>query len=148
MNEIKEIVDQSKEMLDTTLTGDEQKVAEILRSVQDKEIPFLNYNDENSLSCIITLCYLSARDDYDIKRESMSGKGFCDYLFIPKRKNKSYPPIILELKCNKSVENALQQIKDKNYIQEVSAFDEVLLVGINYDKKTKQYTCLIEKNQN
>ena len=52
--------------------------------VHDREIPFLKYNDENALSCVVTLCYLYARKDYRIEREEKSGKGFCDYLFYPK----------------------------------------------------------------
>lgn len=143
MNEIKEIVNYSKEMLEATLACDEKKVAEILEYVHEKEIPFLQYNDENSLSCIITLCYLYARNSYDIKREEKSGKGYCDYMFIPKKDGK--PVIIIELKYDKSAKNAIQQIKSKNYIQEVRYYDEILLVGINYDKKIKKHTCIIEK---
>ena len=143
MNEIKDIVERSREMLEATLACDEHKVAEILEYTHDQEIPFLQYNDENSLSCVITLCYLYAREDFIITREEKSGKGYCDYLFVPKTHDA--PAIILELKCNKSAEDALQQIKGKNYIQKVMDYSEVLLVGINYDKKTKEHSCLIEK---
>ena len=69
MMEVKEIVDQSKAMLEATLAGDAEKVAQILEAVHDREIPFLQYNDENALSCVITLCYLYARKDYWIERE-------------------------------------------------------------------------------
>lgn len=90
MGEVKEIVKQSKEMLEATLTGDEDKVASILEEIHDREIPFLNYNDENSLSCVITLSYLKARDYYGIQRESKSGKGYVDYLFLPESIHQSY----------------------------------------------------------
>lgn len=90
MGAIKNIVDHSKEMLTATLEGNKTKVAEILEYVHDREIPFLNYTDENSLSCVITLCYLAAREDYIIEREMASEKGFCDYLFIPKKAKTSY----------------------------------------------------------
>ncbi len=143
MGEIKEIVDSSKMMLEATLAMDERKVAELLETVHDREIPFLNYNDENSLSCIITLCYLYARKDYHIVREEKSGKGYCDYLFYP-RKNKG-TAIILELKVNNTAEYAIRQIKQKNYIQKAAEFDSVLLVGIAYDKVQKVHGCLIEK---
>ncbi|WP_049945603.1 AAA family ATPase [Candidatus Stoquefichus massiliensis] len=142
MGGVKKIVDQSKAMLEATINQDEEKVAEILESVHDQEIPFLNYNDENSLSCVITLCYLYARNDYDITREDRSGKGYVDYLFIPKKKHK--PAIVLELKYNKSVKEALEQIKKKNYIDKVKDYQEILLVGINYDGK-KHHECMIEK---
>lgn len=147
MGEVKEIVDRSKEMLNATLDCDEKKVAEILEVVHDKEIPFLKYNDENALSCVITLCYLYARRDYTIEREVKSGKGYCDYLFLPKKAGK--PAIILELKVGKSCEEAIAQIKEKDYLQKVRDYKavlctEVLLVGINYDSE-KHHKCLIDR---
>lgn len=140
--ELKEIVDRSREMLKATLNGEEQKVASILEAVHDREIPFLQYHDENSLSCVLTLCYLSARNEYHMEREAKSGKGYCDYLFLPKNPGK--PAIILELKMGRSCEEALAQIKEKNYMQKAENCREILLVGINYDKK-KHHTCKIEQ---
>lgn len=142
MGEVKQIVDRSKEMLKATLSGDEKRVAQMLAEVNDREIPFLQYNDENSLSCVITLCYLAARDEYLVEREAKSGKGFCDYLFLPKRSGR--PAMILELKVDRSCEEAIDQIKEKGYMEKVPAGHEVLLVGINYSKKTKEHTCKIE----
>jgi hypothetical protein len=142
MGEVREIVEQSKDMLEATLALDENKVAAILEEVHDREIPFLNYHDENSLSCVITLCYLYARKDYHIEREQKSGKGYCDYIFFPRKAGK--PAIILELKVGKSAEKAIEQIKEKDYLQKVRSFGAVILVGINYDEK-KHHTCKIEK---
>lgn len=143
MGEVKKIVDDSREMLEATLNCDGRKVAEMLETVHDREIPFLNYHDENSLSCVITLCYLYARKDFWIKREEKSGKGYCDYLFYPKKGGK--PAIILELKADDSAENAIIQIKRKNYLQKVEGCAEILLVGIAYSKKEKAHHCIIEK---
>lgn len=141
MGAVKKIVDQSREMLEATIHRNEAKVIEILESVHDQEIPFLQYNNENSLSCVVTLCYLYARDYYEITREAKSGKGYVDYLFKPLENG---PAIVLELKYNKSASDAIQQIKNKNYIQEVEKYDEILLVGINYDEE-KRHECIIEK---
>ncbi len=142
MGGIKEIVNRSREMLDATLACDENKVAEILEQMHDEEILFLQYGDENSLSCVITLSYLYARKMYYIEREAKAGKGYCDYLFIPKKADN--PAIILELKSGKSCEEAISQIKERNYIQRLAPYGEVLLVGINYDRD-KKHTCKIEK---
>lgn len=142
MGEVKEIVDRSKEMLAATLSGEEKKVASMLEEVHDREIPFLKYGDENALSCVITLCYLSARDSYMVEREAKSGKGYCDYLFIPKKD--SDPAIIMELKVGGTCEEALAQIKDRNYLQKVAHCREILLVDINYDKE-KHHECRIER---
>ena len=140
MGELKSIVEQSKEMLEATLSCDNDKVALLLENVHDREIPFLQYNDENALSCVITLCYLYARKDYYIEREAKSGKGYCDYLFLPKQHTK--PAIILELKVDTSCEDALQQIKDKNYLQKAKGHaNEVIIVGISYDRVSKKHTC-------
>lgn len=95
------------------------------------------------MSCVITLCYLAARNDYEITREDKSGKGYVDFLFTPKISG--YPAIILELKYNKSAEYAIKQIKEKGYIEKVKDIEECLFVGINYSKKDKKHTCMIEK---
>lgn len=142
MGEVKAIVEQSKEILKATLDEDEAKVAVLLEEVHDREIPFLNYKDENSLSCVITLCYLAARDDYDMEREAKSGKGYCDYLFLPRRPE--LPAIILELKVNSTAEAAIKQIKEKHYLQKAERYAEVLLVGISYDQD-KHHTCRIQR---
>lgn len=142
MGAVKAIVEQSREMLQATLSCDEVRTAEILEEIHDREIPFLSYGDENSLSCVITLCYLAARDRYWIEREVKSGKGYCDYLFIPKKKGD--PAIVLELKVGRSCEEAIAQIKERNYIQKVKNCKEILLVGINYDKE-KRHSCRIER---
>ena len=142
MGGIAEITNQSKRVLQATINKDGEGVAQFLEQVHDQEIPFLVYNDENSMSCVITLCYLYARTYYQISREEKSGKGYVDYLFKPTKEG--YPAIILELKYDKSAEEAIKQIKDKNYIEQVKEYHEILLVGINYDKKSKHHTCIIE----
>lgn len=142
MGGIQEIVAESKNMLHATLNGDAERAADILEQVHDREIPFLQYGDENSLSCVITLCYLYARKDYRIEREVKSGKGYCDYIFYPKKTGS--PAIVLELKVGHSCEDALDQIKEKHYLQQVKQYQHVLLVGINYDGK-KRHFCKIEE---
>ncbi len=40
----------------------------------------------------------------------------------------------------------MQQIKEKQYLDSVLDYTgDILLVGINYDKKTKEHQCLIER---
>ena len=142
MGAVAKIVKQSEHVLDATLAKDSDTVAQYLEAVHDHEIPFLKYNDENSMSIVITLCYLYAREYYDIVREDKSGKGYADYLFTPKKKQ--YPPIILELKYDKSAKDAIDQIYERHYIDKVKDYKEILLVGINYDKKAKHHECIIE----
>jgi RecB family endonuclease NucS len=78
-------------------------------------------------------------------REMQAGKGYADIIFIP-RKNNLNPAIIVELKWDKSAETAMEQIKEKNYPDCFKDYKgDVLLVGINYDKDSKEHSCKIEK---
>ena len=58
----------------------------------------------------------------------------------------SYPALIVELKWNQNAQTAVMQIKDKKYPSSILDYTgEILLVGINYDKTSKEHQCLIEK---
>ncbi|MCI8974476.1 MAG: AAA family ATPase, partial [Lachnospiraceae bacterium] len=105
----------------------------------------LKYNDENSLSCVVTLAYLSARNKYKVEREEKSGKGFVDFIFYPRRKN--LPGIIIELKADKSPEEAIAQIKQKEYSEKLKKenVSAILAVGISYDTAAKEHQCIIEE---
>ena len=142
---VMESLEQSKALLQATLSGDEEAVAAGIESVHDENTSILSYNNENSLSCVISLAYYYARNDYIIHREYPSGKGVADLVLIP-RKHVTTPAIIIELKKDKAAGIAIDQIKARNYIAKVSEYaDNLLLVGINYDTKTKKHTCKIEK---
>ena len=137
----------SEELLDATLAGDEVKVAELLEQAHDDHTSILKYNDENSLSCVISLAYYTAKKKYAVYREMPAGKGFADLVFVPGRKTDS-PAMIVELKYEKSVETAMKQIKEKRYMDCLKDYrGEILLVGVEYDKnsETKKHVCRIEK---
>ena len=54
--------------------------------------------------------------------------------------------MIVELKWNEAAESAIDQIKDRNYPAVLNGYGgELVLVGINYDQKTKEHSCKIEK---
>ena len=142
---IAETLQQSKRLLQATLNGDAEAVAHGVDSAHDENTSILSYNDENSLACVLSIAYYYARNDYVIHRELPTGKGFADLVLIP-RKNVDSPAIVLELKCNKDADTAIDQIKRKNYPAKVLEYtDNLLLVGINYDRQTKLHKCHIEK---
>jgi len=136
----------SEELLEATLAGDEQAVARGIDVAHDEHTSILSYNNENSLACVLSIAYFYAHNDYIIHREMASGKGFADLVLIP-RKNVDSPAIVIELKYNKDADAAISQILRKDYPAKVAAYaDNLLLVGINYDRDTKQHECHIRKS--
>lgn len=142
---------ESDRMLRATLSGDTETMLEILEYAHNTEIPLLSYNNEVDLTAVINLVYLSARNTYRVKREDKAGKGYVDFIFYPET-DRSAPGIILELKVNGTPEDAIRQIKSRNYIlafrgklgEAPKYTGKVLAVGIAYDKDTKKHSCKIE----
>lgn len=96
----------------------------------------------------MTIAYLSAMQYYFKPiRELPTGRGFADFVLVPKPECRNdYPALIVELKWNQNAQTALQQIREKNYPASIWDYTgEILLVGINYDRDSKQHQCLIEK---
>ncbi len=141
-------IQSSDELLLATLNGEEKKVASMIEQVHQENTSILKYNDENSLACVISLAYYSAKKDYLIYRELAGGKGYADMVFIP-RSNVNKPAIVVELKWNKTVSSAINQIKEKQYVQSLKGYSgTVILVGVNYtakDEQFKKHECKIEK---
>lgn len=138
-------IQQSEQLLVHTLRGNTEAVARAIDAVHSDQTSILAYNDENSLSCVISLAYYSARNKYIIHRELTTGYGYADLVFIP-RKNVNKPALIIELKYGKSADEAIAQIKRRKYVEKVRKHtNDILLVGINYDADTKKHTCIIEK---
>ena len=136
-------IEKSRNLLKATLEGDEQAVASGVDAVHDENTSILSYNNENSLACVLSLAYYYARNDYILHRELAPGKGFADLVLIP-RKNVASPAIVVELKYNQSADTAIDQILRKEYPAKVAQYaGNLLLVGINYDKKTKTHSCRI-----
>lgn len=140
-------LDASKQLLQDTIDGDEEAVARGVDAAHDENTSILSYNNENSLACVLSIAYYYARNDYVMHRELATGKGFADIVLIP-RKNVDSPAIVLELKFWQDADAAIDQIKRKQYPAKVAEHtNNLLLVGINYDRETKQHTCHIERYQ-
>ena len=135
---------QSGELLEATLDGQVEKVAE---QAHDENTSILKYNDENSLACVVSIAYYAARKNYGVYREMPAGKGFADLVFVPYR-NTDLPALIVELKWDDKVQTAIHQIKSRNYPECLKGYSgEVLLVGISYHKNDseKKHHCVMEK---
>lgn len=135
----------SEELLQATWKRENETVAEKIQEAHF-ETSILTYNDENALACVISLAYYSARTYYTEIRELPSGKGFADIVYLPRKEHLDKPAMIIELKWNKDAESAINQIKERNYPHTLKDYQgNLLMVGINYNPKTKVHECLIER---
>lgn len=147
-SELNLFLQDSEELLGATLDMDEEATAEKIEKIHTEYVSAIQYNNENSLSCVLSIAYLSAMQYYFKPiRELPTGRGFADFVFIPKKEYANeYPALVTELKWNKNAQTALNQIKEKQYPQSLLQYTgQILLIGINYDKKTKEHSCKIER---
>ena len=147
--EVAKAISTCDELLDETIDGNADRVAELIELAHETYTSVLNYNDENSLSCVLTMAYFTAPAYYDIIREHPAGKGYADFIFKPRANAGGRPAMVVELKYNQSADTAIKQIKEKRYQGALSGYsDKILLVGINYDAEgedKKHHTCVIEE---
>lgn len=141
----------SELMLQATVHGDTETMSSILSFAHNTETPLLSYNNETELSAIVNLVYLAARDRYYVQREDKAGLGYVDFIFYPY--NQHDDCLILELKVDHTPEEAIAQIKEKQYALKFAGtmgdahkrYDgRILAVGIGYNKKDKQHRCKVE----
>ena len=141
-NETTKALLNSRALLEATWNRDEELVAKYIEEAH-LDTAILTYNNENALSYTISIAYMYARNHYTIIREMPSGKGYADMVFIPKDDK---PAMIVELKWDHEAETAIDQIKEKKYYCGLEKYlDELLLVGISYNKETKEHSCIIER---
>lgn len=139
---------ESVSLLNATLDMDERAVAEGIERIHMEYASVIEYNNENSLSSVLSIAYLSSMQYYfKPVRELPAGRGFADFVYIPKPEYKEeYPALVVELKWNKTANSALEQIKNRKYPNSITGYTgNILLVGISYDKGTKTHKCVIEK---
>ncbi len=135
----------SASLLDALLRGDEELVSHAVQRVHEENVSVLAYNDENSLSCVLSLALYAARRTHAIHREFPSGKGFADLVLTP-RPGVSQPAVVIELKCGATADAALAQVQERDYAANLrEAGYEVVLCGISYDPKGKEHSCRIER---
>ncbi len=142
----------SQELLAATWDCNEEKVAELLEWFHDTA-ENKTYNSEAALSYAVQMAYYAAQKYYTTVQELDTGKGYADIVYLPSPKYPDKPALLIELKCNKTVKTAADQIKDRNYPQKLEHYKgNLLLVSINYDSDSKNtdedfkhHSCKIEK---
>lgn len=138
----------SEKLLNATLDKNENAVAEQIEKIHNEYVSVIQYNNENSLSSVLAIAYLSAMQYYFKPiRELPTGRGFADFVFLPKPEYKmDYPAIVVELKWNQNADTAMKQIIDKKYPATIEGYTgDILLVAINYDNDNKEHQCLIQE---
>ena len=124
----------------------ETQVAEGIR-LAHFETSQLQYNDENALSYTISWRCMQ-HGIFTRFTVNCLGKRVCGSCFVPRKRYQDKPALVVELKWDKTAEGALAQIKDKEYCRSLEEYQgNLLLVGINYNKKTKEHVCRIEEYQ-
>lgn len=142
----------SQELLKATWAMDEDQVAELLEEAHD-QASNQTYNDESALSYGIQLAYYAAQKYYTKILELDSGKGYADIVYLPSPNYPDKPVLLIELKYNKNVDTALEQIRKRNYPARLEHYKgNILLVAINYQKNNisggpdfKHHSCRIER---
>ena len=147
-NELIVFQKESEQLLKDTIQMNGNAVAKEIEKIHREYTSVIQYHNENSLSCVLTIAYLSSIQYYFKPiRELPTGRGFSDFVFLPKPEYRyDFPALVVELKWNKNAETALDQIKRQHYPASIASYTgDILLVGVNYDKKTKVHECRIEK---
>ena len=143
------IIERSKSLFEAITTLDANKIANIITEIHNSpNVSLLTYNREESMVfCLISGLMWQTEREYEVFRELQSGKGSADLIYVPKR-NMHLPILLIEFKYGQNAEDAIKQIKEKEYFSRYIDGDypnDVLLIGINYNPKTKNHQCLIEK---
>ncbi len=138
----------SEQVVAATYNKDSETVAALLSKIHEDKVPALEYNNESALRYVVLMAYLATERDYLAPlNEFPTGKGFADIVYLPMSANaKDKPALIIELKKDASAKVDLEQIKERDYVSRVKEYtDNILLIGINYDSKTKQHSCEIKE---
>ena len=143
--EVSKALKNSADILNAIWQKRPEQVAEGMKQAHF-ETSHIQYNDENALSYTISLALYAARNFYTVHRELAGGKGFADIVYIPRKKYPEKPALVVELKWNKDARGAIEQIKEKDYCRSLEEYHgNILLVGVNYDTKSKEHSCRIEE---
>ncbi len=136
-------ISNSMKLYDETLQGNTSFINETLdKNHKDLAGPF-NKNKEDILGVIVQISYYSVKQFYNVKKEDTSTLGRADITFIPY--DNTHIPFIIELKVNSTPEDAINQIKEKEYFNSLGDYHgKVLLLGISYNSETLKHDSKIE----
>ena len=102
------------------------------------------YNNHEALKSTIREALITSVNYYQRMEEIPAGNGIADILYFPKPFSDK-PPLLVELKWNRSAASAIRQVLNKEYPEALRGFcGKIQLVGVSYDPKKKKHTCTIQ----
>ena len=153
----------SSELLERTINLDANYVSDNFNIEYETTARKAFFKNHDALQAFIHVSYYYAGNDYDIKYENYSGRGFADVIFKPNEKasltmKDKRPPIIFEVKYfaekltderrDKEAKLAIEQMIKKKYYFEFKDYKRIILVSlIYYIDSDNEYThhCIIEE---
>lgn len=143
------IIERSETLFGAIASMDSERTAKIVQEIHNSpNVSLLRYNSEEALVfCVIAGLMWRTEYDYESYRELQSGKGAIDLVYVP-RWSDDLPIMLIEFKRDASAEEALEQIKAKDYPSrycESECTNDILMIGLSYNSKTKEHQCVIEK---
>ena len=141
----------SQHLLEAVWACDEESVAFFLEQAHD-QAGNRTYNSEAALSYAVQLAFYKAQDEYTLLPEVDAGRGYVDLFYVPKI-GTNHPALLVELKCRKDADTALEQIERQKYPSRFEHYKgNMILVGIGYDSSAdprspnfKHHSCRLLK---
>ena len=144
------ILRKSFSLLEATWRKDSDAVAKAVDEAHGHVCAPKDYNRELALLITIEFAYYAARPYYTMFPEAPTGLGYADVMFVPVKPD--HPAMVIELKWDKGVKSAIDQIRDKRYPARLENYaGNILCIGISYEKtdsenpEYKKHTCVIEQ---
>ena len=132
-SEFAELIQNSQKLLSELFSNNEEYVANFIEERHSKLTSLFDYNCENALSYVVQNALFAAEytDYFGVEKEPQTGKGRADLVYLPRyHKVHQRPVIIVELKWNKSAENAVNQIIDKRYYEKYKTVSVLATGGL------------------
>ncbi len=142
-NETYDPISNSKKLYEETIKGNTAFIDETLDRNHKEFASMYNKNKEDVLSLVVHISYYSMIDDYFIRKEDTCTTGRADLTFSPR--DESHIPMIVELKADASPDDAIEQIRNRDYASLFRGYKgKILLLGICYDSKSLKHESRVE----
>ncbi len=142
-NSIYDPISNSMKLYEETIKGNTSFINHVL-DINHKELASMfNKNKEDVLGVVVHISYYRAQEYYYIRKEDTGTLGRADITFVPR--DLEHIPMIIKLKVDEKPENAMKQMKEKDYFSVFSGYQgKILLLAITYHSKTLKHDSKIE----